>query len=207
MNIRSVIKNVYMQIDELNWFLGNRTKSLGRHYTETYSQWHNRRSDPYTHTFDYDRADYISEVADIYHMKRRVDHALDEILEIYIDLLDIIKCDGVSGREAEDLGEADDPDKDIINVLHPNVNLAGLLDKAMQHDMQLTCIANRMNHFMYRTDKTGIHPFYIRGKYELWRFLRDNRLSAQGAIDTKQWSDVDGYAVVKHLHDGGGGRQ
>jgi hypothetical protein len=43
---------------------------------------------------------------------------------------------------------------------------------------------------MYRTDKCD--SFYIQGKYELWRFLRDNRLSAQGAIDTKQWSDVPG---------------
>ena len=190
-NIRSVIKNVYMQIDELDMFLGYRTKSLGRHYLETYSQWHKKSSDPYTHTFDYNRADYISEVDDIYHMKRRVDHALIEILEIYIDLLDIIKCGGVWGSEAQDLKEADDPDENIINVLNPDVNLAGL-DKAMQHDQQLLCIANRMNHFMYRTDKTGIHPFYIRDKYELWRFLRDNRLSAQGAIDTKQWSDVPG---------------
>jgi hypothetical protein len=91
--------------------------------------------------------------------------------------------------EAHNLGEADDPDEDIINVLDPNVNLVGL-DEVMQYDMKLTCIANRMNQFMYRTDKCD--SFYIQGKYELWRFLRDNRLSAQGAIDTKQWSDVPG---------------
>jgi hypothetical protein len=188
-NIRSVIKNVYMQIDELNMFLGDRTKSLGRHYAESYLVWHNRRSDPYTPTFDYERADYISEVAGIYHMKCRVDHALDHIIEIYIDLLDIIQCRGVLGMEAHNLGEADDPDEDIINVLDPNVNLVGL-DEVMQYDMKLTCIANRMNQFMYRTDKCD--SFYIQGKYELWRFLRDNRLSAQGAIDTKQWSDVPG---------------
>ena len=129
----------------------------------------------YTHTWGYERNDYITEVSDIHAMKYDVEGVLQFIEKIYSDLLGLIHCDICMDDHLE---ETDDPYEDIIEMLNPKVCLDGL-DDAMAYDDDLGCIAQRI----YDVIKFGWsehgnpHLFHIRGTREIYQVLHDNKFS------------------------------
>ena len=172
LEIRGVIKNVYIQIDELGNFLEDRSRSLGKHYSETPSHWHSRSFQPDTFTWGYERNDYITEVDDICDTKHAVEEFLEFIEIIYTDLLDLIEC---TKRADTRIGKMDDPDEDIIERLNPGVCLDGL-DDVMENDHGLGSIAQRIHDVIQRGNGHRM-LFHIRNKSELYHVLHANKFS------------------------------
>ena len=174
-NIRGVIKNVYMQINEVGEFLEHRSRSLGKDPRKTMGQWRSRSHDMYTHTWEYERNDYITEVSDIDAMQYDVEGVLQFIENIYSDLLKLIHCDPYLKTR---IAETDDPDEDIIEMLNPQVCLDGL-DDAMANDHDLGCIAERIYYVIKFGWSEHGNPqlFHIRGTREIYQVLHDNKFS------------------------------
>jgi hypothetical protein len=183
LGVRGVIKNVYLQIYELQIFLEDRQSSLGYYQCEGYSAFLQRSHDPYTHTFGFNREDYVTEVKEIYGMQLRVELKLDHIRDIYFDLLDILKCN-VELRE-DILHVQDDPDnniEDIVKMLQPGVSLDGL-DEVMETDQRLTLIVERIYVVIFQGNP--MDSFELTGKSELGHILRDLITETGEAIEVK----------------------
>ena len=174
--IRSVIKDVYMQIDELNVFNTERSRSLGRHPMETISKWRYRSKDPYTHTWGYEREDYMKEVSDIENMNFEINHVLHHICIIYSDLLSILKCN-IPRNYKEDLRIPDDPHADLCDVLNPKVDR--FTEWAMSHDNRLRLIIERIYNVIYNVGEENacLQFYYLDHTYEMFLILKDNQLS------------------------------
>ena len=140
LEIRGVVKDVYMQIHVLYDFNHERSRSLGRHPVETYGEWKHRSPDPFTWTWGYEPNDYIAEVKGIVKMDYEVERVLRHIQEIYNDLPSIIHCDTAS---YDDLNTPYDPRKDILEVLNPKVDL-NIIEKKMAYDPRLKSIEDRI---------------------------------------------------------------
>ena len=197
LNIRGVIKDIYMQISEVRVVNRDRSKSIGKHPRETYTQWLNRSKEPYTWTWEYHRDHYIEEVGGIVKMGFQIEGVLVHLQHIYYDLISILNC-GLPFYLDEDLETPDDPTEDVMDVLNPKVDLDGLKE-AMAHDMRLCHISERIYNVIYHghSDNARPHLFYLQHTYKMWLILRANRLSTSEAIHVKQWSMVED---VKHGH-------
>jgi hypothetical protein len=184
LNIRYVVRNVYTQIHDLELFLELRAESLGKHMRESYDQFLRRSYKPETHIFEYEyREDYIDEIKTVVNMVTRVKDSLEDITRIYIDLLDILRINLMD----DNLNDIDDTEEDIIQKLLPNVCLDGL-DEAMDMNGGLSVITERIHVVMYQKG-----AFHIDGRDDLWRILRQNRLSTGlEAVNCKQWLDIVG---------------
>jgi hypothetical protein len=194
LGVRGVIKNVYLQIYELQIFLEDRQSSLGKHQCEGYSAFLQRSHDPYTHTFGFNREDYVTEVKEIYGMQLRVELKLDHIRDIFLDLLDILEC-RVDFRE-DILHVQDDPDnniEDIVKMLQPGVSLDGL-DEVMETDQRLTLIVERIYVVIFQGNP--MDSFELTGKSELGHILRTLHRSS-GA--EKRFADL----LARFLEDRG----
>ena len=183
--IRSVIKDVYMQIDELNVFNHERSRSLGRHPPETICEWRYRSKDPYTHTWDYEREDYMKEVSDIDKMNFEINHVLCHTGNIYSDLLSILKCNRPRDYN-EDLRIPDDPSEDLFDVLNPKVDQ--FTEWAMSHDNRLRLIIERIYNVIYNVGEENacLQFYHLDHTYEMFLILRDNRLSNTERTDAEQ---------------------
>ena len=180
LEIRGVIKNVYMQIDEVRNFLEDRSRSLGRQHGESIRHWCILSLQPDTiNTWGYEPNDYTAEVFDIVHMHRAVHGCLKFIQEIYEDLMEMLQCNNSPDRgNGPPIGEMDDPNDHlgIMERLDPRVCLD---DDVMKDDQYLGCIAQRI----YDAIKHGYssngkpHLFHIHGKHELYKVLHDNKFS------------------------------
>ena len=182
--IRSVIKDVYMQIDELNVFNHERSRSLGRHPRETLSEWRYRSKDPYTHTWDYEREDYIEEVSDIGKMNREIYGVLQHIANIYSDLLLILECGPLDYQN--DLKFQDDPSKNLFDVLNPKVDQ--FTEFFSQHDNRLKSIIERIYNVIYNvhSEKTHLKFYHLDHTDDMFLILRANRLSNAERTEAEQ---------------------
>jgi len=175
-NIRGVVKNVYRQIHELDTFLKNRSESLGKHSSESFRSWCHRSHHNSTHTYDYERNDYIAEVTGITAMKYEVEGVLHHIKSIYVDILDLIHCD-IPIYPIEDFGETDGY---IIKMIDPDVSMDGV-DNMVSNDMRLFHITERIYNVIYFGHSDNrMHPqlFYIQGTHEMYLVMRANSLSS-----------------------------
>ena len=179
LNIRSVVKNVYMQIHELYVFNSERDDSLRPSHFE-YMEW------------------YDEERHGIEKLKDETSRVLTHITKIYVDLLKILKCDDIPMMIIK-LKRPDDPEKSILDELRPKVSLIGL-DDAMASDHRLSHIVERIYRTIYlgHTEYEGDfvpHSFYIQGTPEMWKVLRANRLATkEQSVDgfgSKMWSEVE----------------
>jgi hypothetical protein len=175
LNVRSVVKSVYVQIHELYLFNRERVISLGTN-------------------FDYEWEWYVAEQRGIDELNSEILRLLNHVKKIYVDLISILKCSDI--RFVKDLRYPDDPRKDIMDELCPKVDLDSL-DNAMAYDSRLCYIVERIYNTIYlnHTDYEGEfvpHSFFIRGKFEMWQLLRENRLStAQQKLGSRNWSEVE----------------
>jgi hypothetical protein len=181
-NIRGVIKNVYIQIDGLDKFLKVRSESLGKHSLESFGSWCHRSHHNCTQTYDYERNDYIAEVAGIAAMKYEVEGVLHHIRDIYVDVSDMIHCD-IPINPSEDLRETGVPDNSIINIVDPEVSMDGV-DEIVTNDIRLGYITERIYNVIYFGHSDNrMHPrlFYIQGRNEMYLVMRANALSSLGS--------------------------
>ena len=173
LNIRSVIKNVYVQIKELDEFVFNRSVSLGKRPGETSSNWRYRSRASSTYTWDYEHDDYVEEVAGIAHMKDNIETLLSHLKDIYIRLLDMMHGQ-IPYFLADDLEKTYESDKAILDVLEPAVILDASLDNAMARDHGLKNIVEDIINIIW-LGHNGTHipyVFHINGQKEIWLVLK-----------------------------------
>ena len=175
LNVRSVVKSVYIQMYELFVFNRDRDSSLGTN-------------------FDYEWEWHVAEQHGIEKLNEEILGLLNHVKTIYKDLLSILQCTDM--RFTKDLRYPDDPRNDIMDELRPKVSLDGL-DNAMAYDSRLCAIVERIYNTIYlsHTDYKGDfvpHSFYIRDTREMWQVLRASRLStAQLQLGSQNWSEVE----------------
>ena len=186
LNIRGVIKDIYMQISELRVFNRNRSESLGKHPRESYKQWLLRSKDPSMSTGEYDRDDYIAEAGGTDKMEDEIEQVLFHLRYIYGDLLSILECDGPSYYD-EDLNTPDDPSENILHVLKPRVDLHRL-DMKMARDKRLREIVEQIYNVIYHenTDNLHLRFFHLEDTDKMFLILRSNRLSNAERTDAEK---------------------
>jgi hypothetical protein len=180
LKIRNVVRNIFEQIDDLDIFLFKRAQSLGMHHRESFDAFERRLKDPCTHTFGYERENYVYEVEELLSLRENVQNELTNLGYIYENLLEILRCEPI----CDGLRIEDNPDEDIMKSLRPRVHVGNLLE-AIHMDWDLAQIVDRIYVVMYHDD-----AFHIRGRDDLWRELRSNRLPM--GLETeymKQWPD------------------
>jgi hypothetical protein len=176
LNIRGVIKNVYMQIKELDEFIFRRSVTLGKRPGETSSNWRHRSHATSTYTWDYERGDYIEEVAGIAHMKDKIESLLSHLKNIYICLLDTIHCQ-IPYFIGEDLEKTYESDKALLDVIKPVVFSGTGIHNAMTPDHGLKTIVDDIIKIILLGDDGTDSPylFYIKGKEQIWLVLQANK--------------------------------
>jgi hypothetical protein len=176
LNIRGVIKNVYMQINELDEFIFRRSVSLGKRAGETSSNWCYRSRATSTYTWDYERGDYIEEVASIAHMKDKIESLLSHLKDIYICLLDTTHCQ-IPYFIGDDLEKTYESDKALLDVLKPVFFSGTGLDKAMTPDHGLKNIVDDIIKIILLGDDGTDSPylFYIKGEKQIRLVLQANK--------------------------------
>ena len=178
-NIRNVVRNVWTQIDEMEPVLSKQAVSLGKKHDESFSQFMRRSRNADTDTVGFVYNDYRDQVNALFRMTSKVEDTLVEISSIYCDLLRILQID----RANDQLGNIDDPDGDITQILNRNVRLDDL-DETMYMKLDLVHIADRISNVMYIEG-----GFHIHDRDNLWRVLRQNRLSVLETGNVPQWPE------------------
>jgi hypothetical protein len=193
LSVRYVVKNIWMQIDEINPVIFKHAISLGLKHGESFSQFLSRSRNPGMDTVGFERGDYIANVNALSHMMNRVENTLEEISGIYHDLSEILQIDTVNNP----VFAIDDPDGDIMEQLDPKVCLDGL-DEAIYVQQHLVIIATRIQNVMYT--KGGFH---IHDSDNLWKMLRYSRFTVSESINVTQLPEFppDHYNPVESRQD------